>query len=176
MKFINYGSPFVCSETLPPTIHADQHPDRLGRQVSATWDINPVVPRRSVSQPTPAPAGAYTYHTPRSSYHSAFIDHSTRSPAKYSNYDFVPPASSLSTISEVERPTPYENHTLPQELKGATPVTFQPKYENVEAAKRSRSGSIHVDVYENVLFNGEQLAGAVKNPARASERIYENLQ
>ena len=137
----NYGSPFVRSETLPPTIHADQHPDRLGRQVSATWDINPVVPRRSVSQPTPAPAGAYTYHTPRSScgahgggdeyelmIHPASMNrllynasdyvymHSTQSPAKYSNYDFVPPASSLSTISEVERPTPYENHTLPQEL------------------------------------------------------------
>eukprot|EP00731_Ephydatia_muelleri_P035839 Em0166g9a len=137
----NYGSPFVRSETLPPTIHADQHPNRLGRQVSATWDINPVVPRRSVSQPTPAPAGAYTYHTPRSScgahgggdeyklmIHPASMNrllynasdyvymHSTQSPAKYSNYDFVPPASSLSTISEVERPTPYENHTLPQEL------------------------------------------------------------
>jgi hypothetical protein len=91
--------------------------------------------------------------------------HSTQSPAKYSNYDFVAPASSLSTISEVERPTPYENHPLPQELKGATPVTFQPKYENVGAAKSSRSGSIHFDVYENVLSN-----------ERANERIYENLQ
>ena len=99
--------------------------------------------------------------------------HSTQSSAKYSNYDFVPPASSLTTISEVERPTLYENHPLPQELKGATPVTFQPKYENVEAAKRSKSGSIHVDVYENVLSNGEHLPDAVKNPARANER---NLQ
>ena len=70
-----------------------------------------------------------------------------------------------STISEVERPTPYENHPLPQELKGATPVSFQPKYENVGAAKSSRSGSIHFDVYENVLSN-----------ERANERIYENLQ
>ena len=122
---------------------------------------------RSVSQPTPAPAGAYTYHTPRECagsvgahgggdeyelmIHPASMNrllynasdyvymHSTQSPAKYSNYDFVPPAS-LSTISEVERPTPYENHTLPQELRGATPVTFQPKYENVEAAKMSTDG------------------------------------
>eukprot|EP00731_Ephydatia_muelleri_P034947 Em0087g16a len=87
------------------------------------------------------PRWCYTYHTPRSScgahgggdeyelmIHPASMIrlfynasdyvymHSTQSPAKYSNYDFVPPASSLSTISEVERPTPYENHTLPQEL------------------------------------------------------------
>ena len=281
----NPCSPSVRSETLPPVIHTDQHPGRLGRQVSAPCDINPVLPRRTVSQPTPA--GTYTYNTPRSSYHSddpAVFDgsfpseddlssgypagsldhegvdgghppphqrrsasmpsssatvggrgntqnrchttatcqaprggvgstaaavsgggggdeyelmihpaslnrplykesdyvymHSTQqSPANYSNYDFVPPVSSLSTISEVERPTPYENHPLPQELKGMATVTFQPKYENVEAAKRSRSGSVHADVYENVLSNGEQLPGAVKNPAGATnERVYENLQ
>ena len=36
-----------------------------------------------------------------------------QSPApNYSNYDFVPTASSLSTISEVDKPTPYENHPL----------------------------------------------------------------
>ena len=64
----NPCSPSVRSETLPPVIHADQHPGRLGRQVSAPCDINPVLPRRTVSQPTPA--GTYTYNTPRSSYHS----------------------------------------------------------------------------------------------------------
>lgn len=277
----NSSSPSVRSEPLPPPpVHADQHPGRLGRQVSAPCDINPVVPRRSVSQPTPASASIY--NTPRLSYHSddpalfnySFEDpssgyparsldregvdgghpppshhqrrsasmpsggsssvegrrhtqnrchttatcqaprggavgnnagggggdeyevmvhpasanrplskepdyvymHPAQSPANYSNYDFVPPASSLSTISEMERPTPYENHPLPQELKGAVPVTFQPKYENVEAAKRSRLGSIHADVYENVLANGEQLPGVVKTPAGGNERIYENMQ
>ena len=96
-----------------------------------------------------------------------------QSPAPhYSNYDFVPAASSLSTISEVERPTPYENHPLPRDLQGVAPVTFQPKYENVEAARRSKVGSTHSDLYENVLMNGEQLAGT-KN---VNGRIYDNLQ
>eukprot|EP00731_Ephydatia_muelleri_P018563 Em0011g603a len=78
--------------------------------------------KKLVSQPTPAPAGA-TPTTPLVRPVVLMVVgmnyvymHSTQSPAKYSNYDFVPPASSLSTISEVERPTPYENHTLPQEL------------------------------------------------------------
>ena len=91
--------------------------------------------------------------------------------SSYSNYDYVPPAAtSLSTISEVERPTPYENHPLPRDLQNVVPVTFQPKYENVEAAKRSRVGSAHSDLYENVLTNGEQLTG---NPG---SRIYENVK
>eukprot|EP00731_Ephydatia_muelleri_P035380 Em0118g9a len=62
---------------------------------------------------------------------------SSQSPAAYPNYDYVPPASSLSTISKVERPTPYENHPLPRDLQNVVPVTFQPRYENVETVKRS---------------------------------------
>ena len=270
------GSPSVRSEPVPP-VNLDHHPSQLGRQISATCDINPSIPRRTVSQQIGSTS--HTYHTPCSSCHSddpAFFDgsflseedfgtgylsgqldpevvygpqsqrrsasmpsvssanrghsqnrwdttatcqaprggvsggsssvsgdggdvyeqmvhpalahkslyndpdyvymHSAvsriQSPApNYSNYDFVPAASSLSTISEVERPTPYENHPLPRDLQGVAPVTFQPKYENVEAARRSKVGSTHSDLYENVLMNGEQLAGT-KN---VNGRIYENL-
>ena len=274
------GSPSVRSEPVPP-VNLDHHPSRLGRQISATCDINPSIPRRTVSQQIGSTS--HTYHTPCSSCHSddpAFFDgsflseedlgtgypsgqldpevvygpqsqrrsasmpsvpsanrghsqnrwdttatcqaprggvsgggssvsgdggdvyeqmvhpalahkslyndpdyvymHSAvsripdiQSPApNYSNYDFVPAASSRSTISEVERPTPYENHPLPRDLQGVAPITFQPKYENVEAARRSKAGSTHSDLYENVLMNGEQLAGT-KN---VNGRIYENLQ
>lgn len=99
--------------------------------------------------------------------------HSAQSPANRSNYDYVPPVSSLSTITEVERPTPYENHPLPQDLQNVATVNFQPKYENVEAARKSKVGSVHSDTYENVLANGDQLETASRN---SGNRIYENLQ
>lgn len=68
------GSPSVRSEPVPP-VNLDHHPSQLGRQISATCDINPSIPRRTVSQQIGSTS--HTYHTPCSSCHSddpAFFD------------------------------------------------------------------------------------------------------
>ena len=64
------------------------------------------------------------YNDPEYVYMHSAVSHIPDVQFPAPTYDVVP----LSTIDEVERPTPYENHPLPRELQG----TFQPKYENVE--------------------------------------------
>ncbi len=61
------------------------------------------------------------------------------------NYDYLP------TIAERQHRETYENHPLPQDLKGVVPRVYHPSYENHhEAAFRGRRGSHGRESYENV--------------------------
>ena len=100
----------------------------------------------------PPPADDTYHHLQR----RASPQNSSSSPRNRSNYDQLP------TISEGRHLRPgirrtdssnYENHPLPQDLKGVS-VEYRPNYENVEMAKRGRRGSLNQDRYENV--DGEQ--------------------
>ena len=68
------------------------------------------------------------------------------SPRGRNNYDQLP------TISERSN---YENHPLPQDLKGKS-IEYRPNYQNVELAERGRRGSLNQEVYEHVDSRGEQ--------------------
>lgn len=86
-------------------------------------------------------------------------------PRTRSNYDQLPTISEgrrqVDTEVDVEKPSNYENHPLPQDLQGISSHVYRPSYENVEKAKRDRVGSQNQEQYENVTANGEQATAEV---------------
>ena len=82
--------------------------------------------------------------------------HSRQSiPRNSLNYETLP------TINEggnpKERSSNYENHPLPQDLKGVVPRVYQPSYENHEGEFRGRRGSHGQESYENVTARSEEM-------------------
>ena len=87
-------------------------------------------------------------------------------PRSRNNYDQLPTISEkrrVSTDVDSEKPSNYENHPLPQDLKGVSPHVYRPSYENVEKAKRDRRGSQNQEQYENVTATGEQVRSPQAN-------------
>lgn len=101
-------------------------------------------PQKSSTIPVPQPVGSSDeYNTLQHFQGRQSAPRATNS----LNYETLP------TIVERQagRGDNYENHPLPQDLKGVMPRNYQPSYENHEGAFRGRRGSRGQEDYENSI-------------------------